>query len=764
MHTRRLILILSCLLITAMPAGTLQPLARSGPAQDQRPALQPPFPVQTVDIIQIDKKNHGTPRLDGTLDRLVEAYTRTGQVGLDQAARQHHIMLQDDKVLVVVEGDVSRLPATLTRLGGEINSVASDRLSLLAPVSSLRAMAASPGVLYVRPPLPAFALEMLQGDGIVSEGVSVLGAKEWHAAGFNGRGVRAAVIDFGFYDWTGLRDNGELPENTVCVNHTTSFNCGNANPEQRHGSACAEILHDVAPGIDALYLYAFDDEVDLEHIVQEMIDADVDVVSLSVGWVNGEPYDGSGFVSSLTNRAKEVGDVFWVAAAGNHRLRHWEGRFVDANDDKQHEFDAAGNALNILAYEGGYHQISGRFVAALTWNDWPYTNQDYDLHLLRWDGTQWQAHLSSDHAQDGDDPPAELLGGDLVPGIYALLVEAAQQTGDPEYLELFTFYADLDARYRVEGSSILEPATADGTVAVAAFPLTTPATLEAFSSMGPRNPSGGGPYDPNACGGERDPACKPDFAGPDGVSTASYSPSLLRGTSAAAPHIAGAAALVQSAHPSWTSDELYDFLKSRAPASAAPMAEEDFSSLGTSQDLGWGWGRVHLGDPPQTSLVELARLQAIPQGSIIRVEWETSTEINNLGFNVYRRALPDGQVLQLNEALIPTRSLSPPEGAAYTLPDAGVEPGSPYEYKLEAVGVHGQTTSYDPVQVVAATGTLHRLALPLVLSPRVIEPRAGVGSSPYPQVGGSIRRLTDADLHFAPTILTSTRSTGLVHP
>jgi hypothetical protein len=127
------------------------------------------------------------------------------------------------------------------------------------------------------------------------------------------------------------------------------------------------------------------------------------------------------------------------------------------------------------------------------------------------------------------------------------------------------------------------------------------------------------------------------------------------------------------------------------------------------------------------------------------VEWETSTEINNLGFNVYRSALPDGQVLQLNGALIPTRSLSPPDGAAYALPDAGVEPGRAYEYKLEAVGVNGQRTSYDPVLVVAATGTVYRLALPLVLSPRVIEPRARVGSSPYAQPGEHFRRPTDAE-------------------
>jgi hypothetical protein len=386
--------------------------------------------------------------------------------------------MRDGKVLVFVEGRTSRLVAPLRALGGEIDSVGNDLLSLLAPVEELRAMAALDDVRYIRPRLTAIRLEAPQTGTITSEGVGLLGADAWHRVGFVGRGVRAAVIDFGLFDWSGLRDRGELPENTACINHTAQPACGEAIPDNNHGSACAETLHDMAPGIEALYLYAFDDEVDLARIVDHMIEAGVDVVSLSIGWVNGEPNDGSGLVSSQVNRARSLGDVFWAAAAGNHRLRHWEGQFVDTNGDRRHEFDAGGNVLNVLAYDGGYHEISGYFTAALTWNDWPQTAQDYDLHLLRQDGNTWRAHRSSTLVQDGDDPPAELLHADLAPGVYALLIDGRTQDGDPEYLELFALHTRLDARYRVESSSILEPATADGAVAIAAFPHEAPAVLE----------------------------------------------------------------------------------------------------------------------------------------------------------------------------------------------------------------------------------------------------------------------------------------------
>jgi hypothetical protein len=68
----------------------------------------------------------------------------------------------------------------------------------------------------------------------------------------------------------------------------------------------------------------------------------------------------------------------------------------------------------------------------------------------------------------------------------------------------------------VESSSILEPATADGAVAIAAFPHEAPAVLEDYSSMGPRNPEGGGPFEPSAVDRSLPPPANLTLPGPTG--------------------------------------------------------------------------------------------------------------------------------------------------------------------------------------------------------------------------------------------------------
>jgi subtilisin family serine protease len=80
---------------------------------------------------------------------------------------------------------------------------------------------------------------------------------------------------------------------------------------------------------------------------------------------------------------------------------------------------------------------------------------------------------------------------------------------------------------------------------------------------------------------------KPDISGYDNVSTVSYGFSPFSGTSAATPHVAGAAALVLSAYPGYTPDQLQSFLEGHAI---------DISSPG--MDTRSGYGRLYLGHPP----------------------------------------------------------------------------------------------------------------------------------------------------------------------
>jgi uncharacterized repeat protein (TIGR01451 family) len=113
---------------------------------------------------------------------------------------------------------------------------------------------------------------------------------------------------------------------------------------------------------------------------------------------------------------------------------------------------------------------------------------------------------------------------------------------------------------------------------VAALDVTSPFPQESYSSEGPTNGPGGA---------EMGGANKPDISGFANVATESYEGSTFNGTSSATPHVAGAAALVLSAYPTYGPDEIQTFLEGRAI---------DMGTTGL--DPLYGHGRLHLGDPP----------------------------------------------------------------------------------------------------------------------------------------------------------------------
>ena len=72
---------------------------------------------------------------------------------------------------------------------------------------------------------------------------------------------------------------------------------------------------------------------------------------------------------------------------------------------------------------------------------------------------------------------------------------------------------------------------------------------------------------------------KPELVAPTGVSTVSYAPDPYHGTSAAAPHVAGAAALIKSANPSYSRTQLWN---------ALVEATVDIGDRGRDNDSGYG--------------------------------------------------------------------------------------------------------------------------------------------------------------------------------
>jgi hypothetical protein len=97
--------------------------------------------------------------------------------------------------------------------------------------------------------------------------------------------------------------------------------------------------------------------------------------------------------------------------------------------------------------------------------------------------------------------------------------------------------------------------------------------------------------------------------------------------------------------------------------------------------------------------VQLATFEATCQNSQILVTWQTVSELDNLGFNLYRNTSADGPSLQLNSELIASQAPGSGQGSSYEWTNDNVEMGSTYYYWLEDVSLSGITTQHGPVSV-----------------------------------------------------------------
>ncbi len=103
--------------------------------------------------------------------------------------------------------------------------------------------------------------------------------------------------------------------------------------------------------------------------------------------------------------------------------------------------------------------------------------------------------------------------------------------------------------------------------------------------------------------------------------------------------------------------------------------------------------------------VTLASFTADAQADGVRVGWETTSEINNAGFNLYRAESASGAQTKLNADLIPSQAPGSSQGALYEYLDANVASGQTYWYWLESVDISGATTLNGPVSVDVSAPT-----------------------------------------------------------
>ncbi len=442
------------------------------------------------------------------------------------------------------------------------------------PVDKLGSLANKvSGIAFIRLPYRPRAL------AVTSEGVALTGADDFHTAGYYGQGVKVAIVDLGFNGLTAAENAGEL-DNVV---YTHDYTGNGLETGIEHGTGVAEIVADMAPQA-SLYLLKIGDSVDLQNAVSYCIDNGIQVINHSVGWYNTNFYDGTGVIAETANNARDNG-ILWVNAAGNEAADgHWQGAFVDSDGDGYLDFGSGTDYLDSDSIDEGdrIYLASGDTVNIyMTWDDWPSSDQDYDLFLYDSFGNMV---ASSSNYQTGTQPPTEEISYTATAsGNYEIVIQNHDAPAMPD-IEFFAFTdsgASLNLQYNQPESSIVTPGNSAKVLTVGAIYRGnwTTGPQEVFSSQGPSNAS---KYAASIT--------KPDICGPDGVSNYTYG--SFYGTSAATLHVAGAAALLLSEDSTLTADQLQTKLESNAI---------DMGAAG--KDNLYGSGRLNLVPGPTQDLV-----------------------------------------------------------------------------------------------------------------------------------------------------------------
>jgi len=107
--------------------------------------------------------------------------------------------------------------------------------------------------------------------------------------------------------------------------------------------------------------------------------------------------------------------------------------------------------------------------------------------------------------------------------------------------------------------------------------------------------------------------------------------------------------------------------------------------------------------------VALASFAAQGQADRVVVTWETVSELDNAGFNLYSGLQADGSDRALL-TYVPSQAPGSTQGAFYSYEDLAVEAGQTYWYWLEDVDLGGATTLHGPVSATVQTPTAVTLA------------------------------------------------------
>ena len=198
--------------------------------------IKVPLLAMDVDKEMEEKKYHA--KLESVLGRIADEYSQSG-IAMQEFAQQRGVPLENDQVRVILVPlpgeDASMInQASLVSYGAIIEAVSKHLMRARVPVSRLEEIANNvKSVSFIRLPYKPF-LPLIGGEtrptlplsfdnrkldikrtalGVISEGVDLVGASDYHELGYKGQGTKVAIIDIGFRNLTNSINHSELREN-----------------------------------------------------------------------------------------------------------------------------------------------------------------------------------------------------------------------------------------------------------------------------------------------------------------------------------------------------------------------------------------------------------------------------------------------------------------------------------------------------------------------------------------------------------------------
>lgn len=431
------------------------------------------------------------------------------------------------------------------------------------------------------------------------------------AFGVNGAGVTIGVLSDGVETLARAQARGDLPGNVIVLPGQSGTEPAGIQDE---GTAMLEIVHDLAPGAQLMFATGFRSIEEFATNIRALRAAGADIIVDDIGYFVETPFQlgqapgvlaqyNGGVVSQAVNDVVADGAIYFSSAGNSGNLNDgtsgvWEGTFTSGGataaplptGSTVHDFVPGAGVQTFNRINEDTSSLS----LLLHWAD-PLgaSNNDYDLYLLDANGTEVIG--ASDNLQNGRQDPVEGLVGDAGFNLRGARIVVVKYAPDdqPRYLHLNTNRGRLE--FGTDGQTYGHPAV-PAAIGVAATPAGAGDTtvrgpfpgafnptnvVERFSSDGPRQfffYENGTPIN-NGAGFH---VLKPDLTAADGVSTQADPQEAFNpffGTSAAAPHAAAIAALVQQANPSLGSDMVERVLINTTIDIEAP---------GTDRDSGYG--------------------------------------------------------------------------------------------------------------------------------------------------------------------------------